>query len=75
MVPVDDLQVLAKALEVSGQDHDRQKGSTRIMTPTQLGQRSVLNNMKFGPENRPNLGTKEGRVQSRYPDLLHTDSI
>ena len=30
----------------------------------------MLDSMKFGPGNRPYWETKEGRTQSRYPDLL-----
>ena len=60
VVPLTDLQVLAKALGVKGKDHDRQKGSTPPMIPTPVGRRSVLDNMKFGPGNRPYWEMKEG---------------
>ena len=33
---------------------------------------SLLDNEKFGPENRPYRKMKEDRVSSRYPDLLRT---
>ena len=65
VVPSEDLKVLAKALGVPSQDHDRQKGSIPPMTLAQSGRRSVLDNMKFGPGNRPYWEMKEGRVQSR----------
>ena len=70
MVPSADLQVLAKTLGVKGQDHGRQEGSTPPMTPAPSGRRSVLYNDKFGPGNRPIWDMKEGRVSSRYPDLI-----
>ena len=66
MVHSADLQVLAKAIGIESQDHDRQKESTLPVTPAQSGRRSVLNNMKFGPKNRPYWEMKEGRVLSRY---------
>ena len=31
-----------------------------------------MDNMKFGPGNRPYWEMKEGRAQTRYPDLLRT---
>ena len=34
--------------------------------------KSMLDNEKFGPGNRPYWEMKEGRVSSRYPDLLRT---
>ena len=40
------------------------------MTPALPGQRSVLDNDKFWPGNRPIWDMKEGRVSSRYPDLI-----
>ena len=72
MVSTADLQVLSKALGVKGQDHDRRKGSTPPVTPAPSGRRSVLDNNKFGPGNRPYWEMKEGWVSSRYPDLLRT---
>ena len=70
----EDLQLLAKALGMQGQDQDRQKGSAPSVTPApaQSGRRSVLDNMKCGPGNRPYWEMKEGQAQSRYPDLLRT---
>ena len=65
-----DLQVLSKALGVSGQNHDRQEGSTPPVTPVPPGRRSVLDDNKFGPGNRPYWEMKEGRVSTRYPGLL-----
>ena len=67
MVPSADLQVLAKALGVKGQDHEE---SIPPVTPAQSGQRSVLDNMKFGLGNRLYWEIKEGQAQSQYPDLL-----
>ena len=40
------------------------------MTPVPVGQRSVLDNMKYGPGNRPYWDMKEGQVRSRYPNLI-----
>ena len=71
-VSSNDLQVLSKALGVEGQDHDRWNGSAPPVTPAPPGQRSLLDNDKFGPGNRPFWEMKEGRVSSRYPDLLRT---
>ena len=70
VVSSSDLQVLSKALGVSGQNHDRQEGSTPSVTPVPPGRRSVLDNNKFGPGNRPYWEMKEGRAQFRYPDLI-----
>ena len=70
VVPSEDLEVLAKALGVQGPDHNRQKGSTPPVTPVQSGGRSVLDSMKFGPENRPYWEMKEGRSQPWYLDLI-----
>ena len=64
VVPSADLQVLANALGVKGKTHEE---STPTVTPAQLGRRSVLNNEKFGPGNRPYWETKEGRAPFRYP--------
>ena len=36
------------------------------------GKTTVLDNVKFGPEKGPYRKMKEGRAQSRYPDLLRT---
>ena len=72
VVSLNDLQVLSKALGVEGQNHDRQKGSIPPVIPAPPGRRSVLDNDKFGPGNRPYWEMKEGRVSSRYPDLLRT---
>ena len=66
MVPSADLQVLAKALGVKGQDHEE---STPPVTPVPRGQRSVLDNEKFGPGNRPYWEMKEGRSPFWCPDL------
>ena len=65
-----DLQVLSKTLGVECQDHDRRKGSNPSVTPAPPGRRSVLDNDKFGPGNRPYWEMKEGRAQFRYPDLI-----
>ena len=62
MISAADLQVLSKALGVEGQDHDRRKGSAPPVTPAPPGRRSVLDNEKFGPGNRPHWEMKEGRV-------------
>ena len=70
VVPPEGLKVLAKALGVPGQDHGRQKRSIPLMTPAKAGQRSVLDDMKFGPGNRRYWEMEEGRVKSRYPDLI-----
>ena len=70
VVPTADLQVLSKALGVESQDHDKRKGLTPSVTPAPPGRRSVLDNDKFGPGNRPIWEMKEGRVSSRYPDLI-----
>ena len=71
-VPSEDLRILAKALGVQSQNHDRNNGSTPTVTPAQSGRRSVLDNMKFGPGNRLCWEMKGVRAQSRYPDLLRT---
>ena len=70
VVSSSDLQVLSKALGVDSQNHDRQDGSTPPVTPVPLGRRSVLDDNKFGPGNRPYWEMKEGRVSTRYPGLL-----
>ena len=70
MMMSEDLQGLAKVLGVQGQNHDRHEGSTPSVTPAQSGQRSVLDNMKFGLGNRLYWEIKEGQAQSQYPDLL-----
>ena len=66
------LQVLSKVPGVESQDHDRQKGSTPSVTPALPGRRSVLDNDKFGPGNRPYSEMNEDRASSCYPDLLRT---
>ena len=60
----------AKVMGVESQDQEGTKVSTPPVTPAKVGRRSVLDNMKYGPGNRPYCGVKEGRVQSQYPDLL-----
>ena len=65
VVPSADLQVLANALGVKGKTHEE---STPTVTPVQPGRRSVLDNEKFGPGNRPYWETKEGRAPFQYPD-------
>ena len=40
------------------------------MTPAMVGRRSVLGDMKYGPGDRPYWDMKEGRAQSRYPNLI-----
>ena len=70
VVPSNDLQVLADAMGVQTKDREGTVESTPQMTPTPVGRRSVLDNMKYGPGNRPYWEMKEGRVQSRYPDLI-----
>ena len=72
VVSPNDLQVLLKVLGVDGQDHDRRKGLIPPVTPAPPGRRSVLDNDNFGSGNRPYWEMKEGRVSSRYPDLLRT---
>ena len=72
VVSSSDLQVLSTALGIEGQDRDRQEGSTPPVTPAPPGRRSVLDNGKFGPGNRPYWEMKEGRVSTRYPGLLRT---
>ena len=67
--------MLAKALGVEEQDQDDPKMSTPPKTPAKVGRRSVLDNMKFGPGNRPYWEMKEGRTKCRYPDLLRALSI
>ena len=64
--------MLVKALEVQGQHHDRHDGTTPLVTPALSGRRSVLDNMKFGPGNRPYWEMKEGRAQSRYLDPINS---
>ena len=75
VIPSEDLKVLTKALGVEEQDQDDPKVSTPPMTPAKVGRRSVLDNMKFGPGNRPYWEMKEGRTKCRYPDLLRVLSI
>ena len=53
VVSLADLQVLSKALGVTGQDHDRRKGLTPHVTRAPLGRKSVLDNERSGPGNRP----------------------
>ena len=67
VVPSADLQVLAKALGVKGGDHEE---STPTVTPAQPGRRSVLDNEKFEPGNRPYWEMKEDRAPFWYPDLI-----
>ena len=66
VVPPKDLEVLAKTLGVQ-KVLDR---STPQMTPASVGRRSVLGDMKYGPGDRPYWDMKEGRAQSRYPNLI-----
>ena len=66
VVPPKDLEVLAKTMGVQ-KVLDR---STPQMTPAMVGRRSVLGDMKYGPGNRPYWDMKEGRAQSRYPNLI-----
>ena len=63
-----DLQVLSKALGVTGQDHNRWKGLTPTVAPAPPGRRSVLGDAKFGPGNRPYWEMKEDRAPFRYSD-------
>ena len=66
VVPPKDLEVLAKTMGV-------QKVLDKLtppMTPAVVGRRSVLGDMKYGPGDRPYWEMKEGRAQSKYPDLL-----
>ena len=72
VVPHNDLKVLAKTIGVENQGNDGPEVSTPPVTPTTVGQRSVLDNMKYGHRNRPYWEMKEGRVQSRHPDLIGT---
>ena len=46
------------------------RGSTPPVTPVPPGRRSVLDDNKFGPRNRPYWEMKEGRVSTGYPGLL-----
>ena len=66
VVPSKDLEVLGRVLGVP----KFPKESTPTMTPAKLGRRSVLEGMKYGPGDRPYWEMKEGRAQSKYPDLL-----
>ena len=71
MVPQEDLKVLVKAMGMINQKDDP-KSLTPPVTPATVGRRSVLDSMKFGPGNRLYWEMKEGRVSTRYPDLLRT---
>ena len=62
--------MLSKALGVEGQNYDRQEGSTPPLIFVPPGRRSVLDDNKFGPGNRPYWEMKEGQVSTRYPGLL-----
>ena len=65
----EDNTVLAQALGVPNQDHDRQKGATPPMTLAQSGRRNVLNNMKVGSGNRKQaiLGDERGPGTVQVP--------
>ena len=70
VVPSNDLQVLADAMGVQTKDREGTVESTPQMTPAPVGRRSVLDNMKHGPGNRPYWEMKEGWVPCRYPNLI-----
>ena len=65
-----DLEVLAKAVGVQDKTSKLSDMSTPPVTDAKVGRRSVLGDMKYGPGNRPYWEMKEGRVQSRYPNLM-----
>ena len=67
VVPPADLQVLAKALGVKGEEHEE---STPTVTPARPGRRSVLDDEKIGSGNRPYWEMKEGRGPFWYPALI-----
>ena len=69
VVPSTDLKVLAKAMGLKNQGNDPKVSSSPV-TPAMVGRRSVLDDMKFGPGNRPYWEMKEGRAKCRYPDLI-----
>ena len=69
-MPPKDLEVLAKAMGVPDVVSKMSDKSTPPMTPTMVGRRSVLGDMTYGPGNRPYWDMKEGRAQSRYPNLI-----
>ena len=70
VVPPKDLEVLAKAMGVPDRVSKSSDKSTSSVTLAMVGRRSVLGDMKYGPGNRPYWDTKEGRAQSRYPNLI-----
>ena len=53
VVPLKDLEVLAKALGVPDKVSKLSDKSIPPLTPAMAGRRSVLGDMKYGPRNRP----------------------